>query len=327
MRPTRRRLVPALALVGLLACSSPPGGGPGGDASPASGVSWEELSALPTPRTEVAAATDGERIWVVGGFAEDGATVPTSEVYDPDDDAWTPGPDLPLGVNHAMAAAEGGVVYVVGGYREGLGDPSDRAFALIEGGWRELAPMPEPRAAGGVAVVQRKLYVVGGVGPGGLAASTLVYDPSAETWSETEGLLTPREHLGVASDGKLVYAVGGRTGGIGSNLGAAEAFDPAAGMWETLPEMPTPRGGLAAAGTENGFVVAPGGEADATFEEAEAFDTGSGRWVSLPPVPTARHGLGVVAVGDVVYVIGGGTEPGLSVSGANERIDLAPLRD
>lgn len=43
-------------------------------------------------------------------------------------------------------------------------------------------------------------------------------------------------------------------------------------------------------------------------------------------MPTARHGLGVVAVGTVVYVIAGGTEPGLSVSDVVETIDLSPLR-
>jgi N-acetylneuraminic acid mutarotase len=119
-----------------------------------------------------------------------------------------------------------------------------------------------------------------------------------------------------------VYVVGGRTGGIGGNLDVAEAFDPAAGRWSSLPPMPTARGGLAATATASGQVVAVGGEAAATFEEVEAFDPGSGRWRSLAPLPTPRHGLGVVAVGDVVYVLAGGPRPGLHTSAANEAIDL-----
>lgn len=317
-----RRLGSTLSLLALLACSGPdePGGRAAATLGP--GQAWQRLSEVPTPRTEVAAATDGTRIWVAGGFAEDGSTVPTVEVYDPGRDAWSDGPDLPEAVNHAMAAAADGTVVVLGGYREGLGAPSDRGFALTDGRWRELPRMPAPRAAGGVAAAGGRLYVVGGVGPDGLAATTFVFDPASESWSEAAGLPTPREHLGVASDGTLVYAVGGRTGGIGSNLGAAEVFDPDAGTWESLPEMPTPRGGLAAAATANGFVVAPGGEADATFDEVEAYETTAGAWLPLLSMPTARHGVGVVAVGDTVYVIAGGTEPGLSVSGANEALDL-----
>jgi hypothetical protein len=89
--------------------------------------------------------------------------------------------------------------------------------------------------------------------------------------------------------------------------------------------MPTPRGGLAAAATSNGLVVAPGGEADATFAEVEAFDVEASRWVVLPPMPTSRHGLGVAAVGTTVHVIAGGPVPGLSVSEAHEALDLRDL--
>jgi hypothetical protein len=35
-------------------------------------------------------------------------------------------------------------------------------------------------------------------------------------------------------------------------------------------------------------------------------------------LPTPRHGLGIVAVGTRVYAIGGGPQPGLTVSDANE---------
>ena len=87
--------------------------------------------------------------------------------------------------------------------------------------------------------------------------------------------------------------------------------------------MPTARGGLAAAATNNGLVIAPGGEEQAgTFEEVEAYNTGTKEWVTLPDMPTPRHGLGVVAVGNKLYTLGGGPQPRLSYSDANEMLDL-----
>jgi hypothetical protein len=127
-------------------------------------------------------------------------------------------------------------------------------------------------------------------------------------------------------DGHL-FVMGGRTGGIGSNLDVAESYDVASGRWSSLDAMPTARGGIAAAATSNGYVVVAGGEADTTFGEVEAYDVETGRWLSLPALPTPRHGLGVIALGAVVYVIAGGPEPGLSVSDATEAIELAPLRE
>jgi non-specific serine/threonine protein kinase len=120
-----------------------------------------------------------------------------------------------------------------------------------------------------------------------------------------------------------VYTVGGRTGA--GNLDAFEVYDPAGGRWTSLPALPTSRGGLAAAATCAGHVVAVGGEAAATFPEAEVFDVRAGTWRTLPPLPTPRHGLGVVALGGGLYTFSGGPRPGLHVADTTEAIDLTPL--
>jgi len=190
--------------------------------------------------------------------------------------------------------------------------------------WEELPPMPAPRGAGGAAEVAGDVFVAGGVGPGGLANEAFRFDADTVAWDVLRGPPTAREHLGVAGHEGHLYVVGGRTGGIGSNLDATESLDVAAGTWSELAPMPTARGGSAATATTSGLVVSVGGEEEAgTFPDAEAFDVSDGRWLSLPPTPTARHGLGVVAVGTVVYAIAGGETPGLSVSGTVEAIDLA----
>jgi hypothetical protein len=173
-------------------------------------------------------------------------------------------------------------------------------------------------AAGG------KVYLAGGLGPGGLARAMLVYDPAADRWSVAPGPPTPREHLGGAAADGRVYTVGGRAAGQG-NFDTAEMFDPATSRWSSLPPLPTARGGLAAAAA-GGFVVAVGGEGAATFEEAEAFDVARGVWRSLPPLPTPRHGLGAATIGMVLYTLSGGPKPGLHVASTAEALDLGPLR-
>jgi N-acetylneuraminic acid mutarotase len=313
--------VPSLLMLVLGAACS---GEPSAPAPRATGLAWHRLAPVPTARTEVAAALAEGRIHVIGGFGPPDRTVATVEVYEIVSDTWTTGPDLPLAVNHAMAVATDGTVYLFGGYLPD-GPASDAAFALRDGRWEVLPPMPEPRAAGGSVVADGLIYVVGGVGPAGIAQRTLVFDPATARWSTAAGLGIPREHMGVASVEERVYAVGGRAGSL-EGFGDTEVYDPGSDAWATLPDMPTPRGGMAATGTANGYVVAAGGEEEGgTFDEAEAFDVEAKRWIALPPMPTARHGVGVVADGTTVYVIAGGTDPGLSFSGALEAIDLSPL--
>jgi N-acetylneuraminic acid mutarotase len=279
---------------------------------------------MPTPRTEVTAATDGRRIYVVGGFTTE-ATVATVEVYDVATHEWAAGPALPVAVNHPFSASADGTVYVFGGFTVQRA-PSKRAFVLRGDRWEEIAPIPEGRGAAGAGFLDGRIYVAGGVAPDGLGRDLLVYEIAADRWRRAPGPPTPRQHLGVAAAGGRLYVVGGRTAGADTNLNAAEAFGPAAETWTVLPDLPTPRGGLAAAATANGFVVAAGGEADSTFDEAEAYDVRANRWIELPRMPTARHGLGVVAVGNRLFALGGGPEPGLTVTGANEAVDLGELR-
>ena len=43
-------------------------------------------------------------------------------------------------------------------------------------------------------------------------------------------------------------------------------------------------------------------------------------------MPTSRHGLAAISIGNKIFVIGGGPEPGLSVSNVNEIYDDTILK-
>jgi N-acetylneuraminic acid mutarotase len=303
----------ALALAALAAALALPSAG-------AAGSGWEARASLPLPRSEVASAVFRGQIAIVGGFLADGTSSGRVDLYDPAADRWSRLPDLPLAVNHAMAAADARRLYVVGGYADG--EARANAYAYERGRWRRLPDLPAPRAAGGAALVEGKLYVVGGVAAARrLARTAFVYDPRRRRWSALPGP-TPREHLGVAALGGRIYAVGGRTAGFDTNLDLAEALRPAGRRWVRLPSLPDRRGGTALAAGK-GLLVSVGGEEPAgTIAEVYAYAPGSRRWRRLPDLATPRHGLGVEVVGRRVYAIAGGPEPGLSVSGANEALTL-----
>src|SRR5688572_7567533 len=66
-----------------------------GSAAPA----WRRIPDIPTGRSEVAATAFRNQVYVIGGFG--GARV--VEIFD--GQHWRRGPDLPIGVDHPMAAA------------------------------------------------------------------------------------------------------------------------------------------------------------------------------------------------------------------------------
>jgi N-acetylneuraminic acid mutarotase len=61
-----------------------------------------------------------------------------------------------------------------------------------------------------------------------------------------------------------------------------------------------------------------GEEPSKTFNNNERYDIKANKWFIETPMPTARHGLGAVSFDNRIYVLGGGPQPGLSVSNANE---------
>ena len=285
---------------------------------------WKRGASLPLARGEVAAAVAEGRIYIIGGFTSGGSNSTSVQAFNPPTNTWSQEADLPLPVDHTMAAGYRGRVYVAGGYGPGRARLMT-LFAFTGDGWTRLAPMPEERAAGGAAIVNGKLYVVGGTtaetigGPSMLAKTMLVYDIARDRWTSRRGP-TPREHLGVTSLGGKIYAVAGRTAGFDTNMRMVEVFNPRTGRWSQLPRLPGRRGGTGAAGTGR-WIVSVGGEATSgTIRTVYRYDVKRRRWSRLPNLPTARHGLGVAAVGGKVYVMGGGTTPGLSVSQANESL-------
>jgi N-acetylneuraminic acid mutarotase len=185
--------------------------------------------------------------------------------------------------------------------------------------------MPEERAAAGAAIVRSRLYVVGGVTGGrsgrALARTALVYDIARRRWSSIPGP-TPREHLGVTALGGRIYAVGGRLAGADTNLALLESYVPGAKKWRRLPAVPSRRGGTAAAGLGRWLVSAGGETPTVTIRTVSRYDIRKRGWSRLPNLPTPRHGLGVVAYGNRVYVLAGGTTPGLAVSSTNESLAI-----
>jgi N-acetylneuraminic acid mutarotase len=293
--------------------------------------SWTTAAPAPTARTEVTAAVLGDRIYVIGGFAEPSlSNLPSLtitnkvEVYDPVTNTWTTRAPLPVGLHHAAAVVAANRLYVIGGYTQALlsvWHPVATVYRYDpdKDTWTERAPMPTARGALAAAESDGKLYAIGGYDGSGNRAEVEVYDPAANTWTARAPLPTPRDHLAAATVGGKIYAIGGRVNqSYARNLSTVEVYDPATDRWTKVADLPTARSGITA-GVLRGTIYVLGGEApEGTFRTNEAYTPDTGLWHSAAPLPTGRHGLGSAVIGDRLYVISGGPKPGGSYSSVNE---------
>lgn len=295
------------------------------------GGGWRTAASASMKRTEVAAATVGGKIYVVGGFEEPSlgnvlhfAITPAVEEYDSATDRWTVKTPMPVGLHHVGIGVVAGRLYIIGGYKQsGLSvwDPVATVYAYdpATDAWSERAAMPTARGALSVTVHEGKLYAIGGYEDRTNSAAVEVYDPVQDSWSTRAPLPTPRDHLATATAAGKVYAIGGRLkGDYHRNLSVTEVYDPGADKWSRGPDLPTARSGISAAEI-GGRVYVFGGEGPAgTFRENEVYDPARDAWQAMAPMPTARHGLGSAVVDGRIHVISGGPTPGGSFSDLHE---------
>ena len=303
--------------------------------STTSQTSWTIGASMPTARTEVAGAVLDGKIYVIGGFEENGKATNIVEVYDPQTDSWDRVSSLPIPLEHTAVSTYNGKLFVVGGFTmiDEKRTPTDKLFSYDPSTdmWKELKSMSEARGALTANFIDGILYAIGGEDSSlKTLTKTEAYDPTINTWVKMEPMPTPRHHIAsIADDGKI-YVIGGRqTGNFpGANVDANEVYDVKSDTWDSLQQMPTKRSGLAAALFNDSIYVFGGenpfneNEPSKTFDNTEIYDPKNDIWTLGSPLPTARHGHVALTVYDKIYVIGGGPEPGLSYSHINEVLNI-----
>ncbi len=92
------------------------------------------------------------------------------------------------------------------------------------GRWSPAAPMPTARSGIGAAVVEGRIYLVGGEAPEGTFAQVEMLDPAAGTWTREPDLPTPRHGLGVVGFAGRVYVLAGGPSPGGSASAVVEVL-------------------------------------------------------------------------------------------------------
>ena len=106
-----------------------------------------------------------------------------------------------------------------------------------EDSWTTLKPMPTPRNAG-VAVVDGKIYAIGGWFNGSYLSTNEMYDPETDTWTTKTSMNTARCYHTASVVNNKIYVIGGYNG---SSLSSVEEYDPSTDTWTTKSSINTGR--------------------------------------------------------------------------------------
>ena len=302
---------------------------------------WLNLTSIPNARQEHGTvALSNTTIAVIGGIdtsRTDGFfSTDLLQIYNISSNTWHNAAPTPFKVNHPNVAVVAGKLYLLGGLTDGLLTPDlllnwtttsqSSVYDPNTDTWSALTPMPPGTERGSAiaGVHGETIYLAGGMSVlDGTYQDSLTmvtaYNTTSGAWQRgpppAANIPEGRQHTVGSVIGDTFYVVGGRWFSQTNVRGTVFELDLAnqTAGWRTSPgQLQHPRGGLAG-GTVGNEVYTFGGEGDpdtvtGVFPQSEAFDSSKQEVYELRAMTVPRHGMAAVAVGNKVYVPGGGLQ-------------------
>ena len=178
---------------------------------------WRQRAGIPTARAASASGAIDGKIYVAGGLDRgdiQSTAVGTLEIYDPANDSWSIGADLPAARAFLAASSLDSQLYVIGGGAAALGTLDSalvHRYDPLTDTWSQLAFLDAPRGGLVANEINGRLLAIGGGFDVGRSPTLEEYDPGVDAW--TQGPDMPTARWGATSsviDGTL-FVIGGST--------------------------------------------------------------------------------------------------------------------
>lgn len=241
------------------------------------GDRWSRLPDLPIAVHHAMAASDGRRVYLVGGYATQNALTGASRrvfAIRPGDAAWSELPRLPVSRAAGGAAVVGGRLYVVGGTFGATPRLARRSFALDlrTRRWTAFAGVPQAREHLGAAAAGDRIYVLGGRTAAARFKRADAWDVGERRWVRLPDMPTARGGTSATARSGRLVSIGGESS-RGTNR-EVEELDPRTGRWRQLAPLPDGRHGLGVAAAGRRLVVLMGGPKPGLSVSASVFRLG-----------------------------------------------------
>ncbi|MCC6473431.1 MAG: kelch-like protein [Burkholderiales bacterium] len=221
---------------------------------------WRFGPPLPRPNNHGMAATAGGIIYLIGGQTDPNAAyVSTVYALDPRAGRWIEKTPMPSARSAGVALVYEGKIYVAGGR-----PPRGHDFAVYDPSsdrWETLPDLPTQRNHVAGAVIDGRIHVAGGRLQGGFMSEKTTafeaFDPKARRWTAAAPMLKGRSGMnGVMAEGCFHVWGGEHRDGMFPDH---DVYDPGAGRWVKLPDMPIPVHGVTGAAFLAGMIWVTGG--------------------------------------------------------------------
>ncbi|XP_064481703.1 uncharacterized protein LOC135394733 isoform X2 [Ornithodoros turicata] len=247
--------------------------------------------------------------------------------YNLDDNEWRRCNMMPLPRYGHKCVFYNDEIYIIGGF-----DNRDATYGLRmstsfcfryhvqTGEWSVIAPLRNARGYHGVAILDNKFYVVGGVDAHDVLLSSVErYNPEEDTWDVLDkGLYCGRMGMGVSAFQGKLWVVGGIVQIVGlqtCSTAYVEVYNPNTNEWTYAASyLPSPRTCVSLLNVEDKELYCFGGifynnagptRKLLTIEDVVVYTDKMKSWKQVATMPVARHNAHVLQYKGHAFVVGG----------------------
>ncbi len=238
---------------------------------------WTTKAPMPTPRRYFGIAVYENKIYCIGGkIGYDpeglgGIYTEVNEVYDPATDTWEKKASIPTPRYGMCANVVNGKVYVMGGglhadYPPHTCSTLNDVYDPETDSWTEKTPLPISVLHAASAVVDDRIYVLGGQAGlfmGGWHDHNMVYDVKNDSWSMAAPIPVGCERAAAGATtgvyaSKRIYVFGGYTESKYRPQNIVQVYDPQSDVWSSGTPMLSPHANFGVAVVNDEMYVISG---------------------------------------------------------------------
>ncbi len=271
---------------------------------------WTEVSSIPNIRNQHATVEHLGKIYVFGGGPNSSETA-LLDIYDPNNDTWSSGPNMPAVGRGLYAVSDGeNFIYIMKYW------PSNSSafwkYDPIAETYESLSEDDHSRWYGNMAYYNGMIYHFGGEGA---TSKALVYDIANDSWTQLNNL--PKDHFfhSVVVRNDKMYIMGGATG-YNSPVDDLFEYNPADDTYSLISTLPgtSALDRRAAYDSASDAIYIVGGRnsgmnsGPTNYSQFHRYLFSSGQWEELTdyPLTIGQHNVAIVA--SKFFVVSGRVE-------------------
>src|SRR3989442_1086382 len=172
--------------------------------------------------------------------------------------------------------------------------------------WTTIPPLNVPRQEVGVAAVEGRVYVIGGIGTDQQGSKVVeIFDTQAGRWRLGPSFPIPIHHPNVAAVGSKIYVAGGYSDPGFTPVAKVFELDTDTELWTRKADLRRARAAGAAVEYAGRMYVFGGDTGDRSVTDTSVYDPSADQWTELRPMPTPRNHMGAAVLRGRIYVVGG----------------------